>query len=651
MGISRNITEYKELEKSSEIIVNSATDLIYTTNYQGELTFLNQGFERMLGLDPVTSLGASFIEFIHPDWRDEVQAHYQETFESKKPSTYLEFQLIKSDGSSIWVGQNVTTRFSLENRNKIEGFFGIVRDISERKETELLLAQSESRFRELFENSSDLIQEIDATGNIKYVNKAWLDTLEYSAEECETLNLFQIIHPESTEHCQDLFQAIMSTGQCEVGRPSYFMKSKSGKKVYVEGAITIKKQDDQIVGIQSFLRDITQQEITARKLQESEEKLRIISDTLNDVFFLYDIKAQKYQYISKSCEKILGADQDFFYSGKSHTNTFVLEEDRNETIQNRIRVENGESYSQEYRILVNGEIKWINEKSFPVFNDQNELIMNSGICRDITKEKNLSELAAHQSLEITQSINYAKNIQLSTLPTNLEFNKLLSDAFVFYEAKDNLSGDFYVVDEINSKIEGNMKAIIVADCTGHGVPGGILSLLCNALLKETFSHKEINSPSEALDFVRNKLIELFRYSGQQDIQDGMDAAFCVVNAAKDELKFSGANLNCYIYRDNEIITLKGDRQHVGKSLQTKEFTTTTFNLRKNDTIYLFSDGFIDQFGGPASRKFMKGKLLRILGDIYTQPMENQLARLKSEFFDWKGDIEQTDDVTVLGFRY
>jgi len=156
------------------------------------------------------------------------------------------------------------------------------------------------------------------------------------------------------------------------------------------------------------------------------------------------------------------------------------------------------------------ELKWVDEKWFPIKDEYGKVVSISGICRDITDMKAAYDTIFEQNREISQSILYAKNIQLSTLPTAEEVKAILPESFVFYRAKDTLSGDLYIVDEVMHTDGRKWPAVVVGDCTGHGVPGGLLSLLCSGLLTESLTSPRINSPSEALDFVREKLIRLFR---------------------------------------------------------------------------------------------------------------------------------------------
>ena len=190
----------------------------------------------------------------------------------------------------------------------------------------------------------------------------------------------------------------------------------------------------------------------------------------------------------------------------------------------------------------------------------------------------------------------------------------------------------------------------MADCTGHGVPGGMLSFLCNSLLREAFSNERINSTSEVLEFVRRKLIELFRSSDESHIYDGMDLSLCAISENKQTLYFSGANLPISIIRDGRAIEFKGDRQHVGYSRKNEDFTTQVIDIYEGDMIFMYSDGYQDQFGGPRGKKYMKRRLRELFEDLSDKPLEEQYNLIKLEFHQWKADLNQVDDVCVMGIR-
>jgi serine phosphatase RsbU (regulator of sigma subunit) len=170
-----------------------------------------------------------------------------------------------------------------------------------------------------------------------------------------------------------------------------------------------------------------------------------------------------------------------------------------------------------------------------------------------------------QNKDINESIQYAMLIQEATLPQKSDMDEIIPENFIFYRPKGMLGGDFFVVDHIKSNQSQEYTAFVVADCTGHGVPGAILSILCSSLIKQSLTNHEVDSPSKALDVVRGQLAKLFMSHDSKQMKDGMDVAFCVLNPAKNILSFAGANLSCHILRDDNWIELKGDKQHVGYS--------------------------------------------------------------------------------------
>lgn len=650
MGISRDITEQKKRDDEFKHIINNASDIIYTADVKGNFVFINPSVETILGFKSEELIGKSYLSLIHPEQANQVKAYYEDHFKKRKEDSYYEFRVVKKDGSVIWVGQNTRTVFSATDGKTITGFHGIVRNRNERKVVELELANSEKKYRELFDNSSELIQSVDIAGNFLYVNRAWKDTLGYTDEELKSITLPDIIHPESHAHYTIVLQELIATCDANEKRTRYSILTKNGEKRTVGSSINAKIENNKVVSVQSFLRDITAQEETQRLLKKSEVNFRQIAETIKDTFYLYNILDKKYEYISPNCLEVLGAEQDFFYRGESHTAKFVHPEDQAKVRQANALVDSGKAYEIDYRVIIDNKIYWLNEKSFPIMDNAGVVTSNSGVIRDITNIKAAQETIHRQNIEIGKSITYAKSIQDSSLPATNEIAELFPESFVFYSPKDVLSGDFYIFDSIKFNNDEAMTALLVADCTGHGVPGGILSLLCNSLTKESFTQTDLSKPSEALDFVREKIIKFFRSSNTKRMQDGMDVALCVLNENRDKLYFSGANSTIVMIRNNELFEYRGDKQHIGYNVLPKPFTTHEIDVEKGDCIYLFTDGYQDQFGQVSDKKFSKKKLKNLLLTVHSEPMRLQKSKLQYEFFEWMGKNEQTDDVTLLGVR-
>jgi PAS domain S-box-containing protein len=265
-----------------------------------------------------------------------------------------------------------------------------------------------------------------------------------------------------------------------------------------------------------------------------------------------------------------------------------------------------------------------------------------------------NKLVSEKNKEITDSINYARRIQYGILPNDDDLKKCFDDYFVLYQPKDIVSGDFYWAISTTSSVTSDKLSIIAAaDCTGHGVPGAFMSMLGYTLLNQTIKNPDINSPSDVLNFLNTELPKNLRsYEQDISIRDGMDISLCAIDFAKMKLFFSGANNPCWIMRKNSITKLKADKQAISASIdmEKKGFFTQQFDLQKGDCIYLFTDGFADQFGGPKGKKFKYKQLEELLSVNSDKPLAQQKQILQNEFNAWKGNLEQVDDVLIIGIN-
>ncbi|MGE0567645.1 MAG: tetratricopeptide repeat protein [Bacteroidia bacterium] len=262
--------------------------------------------------------------------------------------------------------------------------------------------------------------------------------------------------------------------------------------------------------------------------------------------------------------------------------------------------------------------------------------------KKIEDQKNLIE---GYLKDIKDSISYAKRIQQSILPSDVIVNKLLKDNFIIYLPKDVVAGDFYWVEECNNYIY-----VAVADCTGHGVPGAMVSVVCNYALNKCLYDYNISNTDEILDKTRELVIEQFSKSGE-DVKDGMDISLCRIDYKNSKLQWSGANNPLWMIRANQLIEIKPDKMPIGKYIKNDKFTSHELNILKNDIIYLFSDGIADQFGGESNKKYLYKRLKELLlQDEYISMDENK-KRIIHDFERWKGDNQQVDDVCIIGVRF
>jgi serine phosphatase RsbU (regulator of sigma subunit) len=264
------------------------------------------------------------------------------------------------------------------------------------------------------------------------------------------------------------------------------------------------------------------------------------------------------------------------------------------------------------------------------------------------------ELVEEKQKEIVDSINYAKRIQLSILPPQDEMKEALKDYFVLYKPKDIVSGDFYWMVSVKHSTTLRPLAVVAAvDCTGHGVPGALMSIISNTLLNQTTKNADINSPAEALSYLNTELPKNLKAQQKGEIiRDGMDIIMCAFDFEKCTVDFAGANNSIYIFTNNELKEIKADKQAISGSTDEikKPYTNHKLQLQKGDVVYLFTDGYADQFGGPKGKKFKHKQLEQILVDIAHLPMEEQKRILNTRFEEWRGALEQVDDVTAIGVR-
>ncbi len=266
-------------------------------------------------------------------------------------------------------------------------------------------------------------------------------------------------------------------------------------------------------------------------------------------------------------------------------------------------------------------------------------------------------LVEEKQKELSDSINYAKRIQSSFMATESEFKNRIQDYFILFKPKDVVSGDFYWASFIandgnESKSNNGALYVNVADSTGHGIPGAFMSLLNMSLLNEGVLSKGIRHTNELLDFVRSILIlGLKQDETGQGGNDGMDCTFIKLDTLTLQLQFSGANNPLWILRENTWIELNADKMPVGRSpKQDIPFTAQTFQCLKNDQLYLFTDGFADQFGGPKGKKFKYKQLNEVLLQNSSKTMEEQKQILAKTFDSWRGNLEQVDDFCIIGLR-
>lgn len=249
--------------------------------------------------------------------------------------------------------------------------------------------------------------------------------------------------------------------------------------------------------------------------------------------------------------------------------------------------------------------------------------------------------------DLTDSLNYARRIQAALLPAEHHIRRIFQDYFIYYRPKHIVSGDFYWFSERDDKY-----FIAAADCTGHGVPGALMSMIGLELIQKIINELKVDDSDQVLLTMNRELESAFfkEESGKAIIRDGIEMSICIIDRKTKVMEFSGAFLPVYIVRDDKLFEIKGDKKNVVQSFAMVSFNRSTFTLEDGDLLYLFSDGYADQFGGPENKKFMYRRLRHILLTISKYPLADQQRILDETIESWMGGHDQIDDMMILGVR-
>jgi PAS domain S-box-containing protein len=266
--------------------------------------------------------------------------------------------------------------------------------------------------------------------------------------------------------------------------------------------------------------------------------------------------------------------------------------------------------------------------------------------REINEQK---EIIEQKNRDIVDSIEYARNIQQAVLPDKNDLPKMLPKSFIFFKAKDIVSGDFYWFTKKDDEV-----LVAAADCTGHGVPGALMSMIGSSYLNEIVNERKVTEPAKVLDMLREKIITTLRKRQDgSETRDGMDIALININTKTNVLQFAGAFNPMWICRRGEWIEKNANKFPVGAYVghESNSFTNHVLQMEKDDMVYIFTDGYADQFGGPQGKKFKYKQFQKVLSDIQDNTMEEQKQVLLFNHESWRGDLEQVDDILVIGIKF
>ncbi len=450
----------------------------------------------------------------------------------------------------------------------------------------------------------------------------------------------------------------MSTALSNLGVYYLDVKNDPAKSLKLfQETIEIRQQNNDLEGIVNGYANIARANIQLGKVKEAEiwiDKALAISlqygikDELKEVYLLksvtdsatgnYSAALTHYKMfiIYRDSLKNVELDEKLFQSSVQH---------KYEKIQYTDSIKHAQKQQQiSAKLQTQKNLSWIGAGvafllilfSLYIFKN-NKLLAQKN--HEVTFQKALVE---QKNTEITDSISYAKRIQKAILPSDKVLNSCFKESFFLNKPKDIVSGDFIWIEKQPHQI-----FFAVADCTGHGVPGAMVSVICHNSLNRSVREYQLTDPGKILDKTRDIVIDEFSKS-DSEVKDGMDIALCSLQ--EQTLKYAGANNPLWIIRNNDVLVFKATKEPVGKVDRAGNFQTHEIKLEKGDCLYLFSDGFADQFGGEKGKKFKYQQLKDTLVQIHQKSMADQRELLQQVFESWRGSLEQVDDVCILGVR-
>lgn len=506
---------------------------------------------------------------------------------------------------------------------------------------------SQNRTHILLENSSEVISIISKEGTVTYVSPSVNSILGYEVEELLGTKELNRVTIESQESFIDMFKSLLTKPE-KVVTLVYSYQQKNGEVIWLEVLGRNMLLDSSIKGIVLNARDITE-----RRRAEQEARMRSQMQSLseNSPDLITRLNPQgKIYYVNPTIESLTAMKPSEF--NKKTIYEVGLDEtviqSWDEIIKNVIK-DNKKIQVEMPFPTQNGSLV-MNVNAIPEYTESEEIESILLVSSDITERKKTEVEIQNKNKKITESINYAKRIQVAIIPEQTRILSQLNEYFMYYKPKDVVSGDFPWFLETETDIY-----LAAVDCTGHGVPGAMLSLIGYFLLNDIVKSQKINDPGKILDLLDQGVTQTLKQDVEgNEMKDGMDISLCKIHKTKKYLEYSGAHRPLYQLRNGEIIEFKGNKFAIGGGTfrNQTDFTNHKIEILKGDSFFFCSDGYPDQFGGADVKKIGPSRIKSIIQN--NDKIENfaNMQNIFSDFFDeWKGNQKQMDDLLLIGIRF
>ncbi len=687
VGVGLDVTDRHEIEQRYRHMIDSATDIIYTANHLGEFTFANEVATNITGYTQTELIGMNFMALIHDDWKKETAIFYKKQFSRRVSSTYYEFPIIKKGGDLVWIGQTVRIQFDETRQNFIKGFQAIARDITEKK-------QYEDELEKLSLVASETMSGViisDAEDRIEWVNDAITRMSGYTMSELSGKRTADLMRGEATD-----MEVVQKAREKATDGDSFeielLLYHKEGFEVWfsISNTAIFDEHGDILKHIEIYT-DISEKKRYEIQLSSYSRRLEILnmvrqgllrSQNIEDVGkYVLAILANRIPYCTRLAMGMLDFNQDkmtMYYVWRNSSDVLeqketplsqirsmgMLRQNKYVYCENLLTIENPSASDldniqegiRSYFIMplwaqgqLLGSINVGADETHSFTDEEIELIQEVATAMATTLlQLRYREILDQKNVDIAASINYARRIQDSILPPIDVLQKQLRECFIIYKSKDVLSGDFYWAEKHNGKVY-----VAVADSTGHGVPGALLSMIGHNTLNQAIIERGLTTPSVILDFMNTSIQRaLNQYNDAGELSDGMDITLCAIDTEARSMEFAGAINPIYIIRNGNMLQWKGNRFSIGSYSDNKirPFSNESIQLYAGDMLYMFTDGYPDQFGGINDRKLSHRRFREMLMEVYTYPVADQKVKLEMMLTEWMKDTPQTDDITILGIH-
>lgn len=504
--------------------------------------------------------------------------------------------------------------------------------------------RTQKRMQLLLENASEVITIYEEDETIRYISPSVELILGYGQKELIGKSEAEMVHPDHQEIFKGLFRRMVQQPDEKV-TVQYEYRTKEGNYIWIESTGTNCMSNPAIHGYIINSRDITERR-RAELEQRMRSKMQALSENSPDL--IARLEHDSISYINPIIETYCGSGPGAFLNRKIHDTDLdksVLEKwleiveqvnETNDTVATEMDFPSG----------MGQRVMQVN--AIPEYDETQKLESVLVVSHDITDRKIIELEIQSKNKKITESINYAKRIQNAILPSNRIISRALPDSFVLYKPRDVVSGDFPWYVQIKDDI-----FIAAVDCTGHGVPGALLSLIGYFLLNDIVRSRKITEPGKILDLLDEGVTTTLRQDEDATTKDGMDIALCKINLASKQVEYAGAHRPLYVSKNGEMEEVKGNKFPIGGGIFKNQtnFTNHKLKLNKGDSIFFSSDGFPDQFGGPEGRKFGPKRVRETIMRVQKKPMKDIMEIFDRDWEAWRGDQKQTDDVLLIGIKF